>query len=181
MENLSVGPRRKQAQTELKKHRRAAYVQPRILLSLMALLLGITTWWAVAQSTGTGTVDNRPAPFQLKDLPRLMTEYGKKRAQQPNLANHAGGNATTLGTRGTTDATVSNIGTKRFALTEIDITPNTSRDEREPAFSPGGDFIAFVSDRSSTTYPNTNGKYHVWIMNRNGSNPRQVTGLTATD
>jgi Tol biopolymer transport system component len=72
-------------------------------------------------------------------------------------------------------------GTSGFNLVESDLTPGTASDDIEPTFSPSGDFIAFVSNRLNDGTGNVGANYHLWLMNRDGSNPRQITGLSARD
>ena len=168
------------------KSRRAAYAHPRVLGGLMVLMLvGFALWSIAATTTKPATTAKKspqavgataPAskgaagkPLSLKDLPRLVQEYGQRRAQ---AAGHG------------------RIGTKLYPLTEMDLTQNTPSDEREPAYSPAGNFIAF----SSNAIPDANGNlptgaetvagtkvgahYHIWYMNSDGTGQHQVTGLT---
>lgn len=149
--------------------RRAAYAQPRLLVAAMLLMLGATIWWAVAKTssgstTTTGIGTTTPKAYELSDLPALVEAYGKRRAGAQ---------------------------TRRFGLTEVDITPNSPSDERQPTFRPNGDLIAFASNGKDSNNDgfvdalNTDGtggtpRYHIWVMNRNGTEQRQITGLTSS-
>ncbi len=74
---------------------------------------------------------------------------------------------------------------ERFPLTEVDLTPGTLSDEREPSFrSPTGDYIAFSSNGIDSNRngfldasPPNGRHYHIFIMRRDGSGVRQVTGF----
>jgi len=46
---------------------------------------------------------------------------------------------------------------------------NDSAEDKEPRWSPDGNKIAFVSDRS--------GKYQIFVMDKDGSNVKQVTDI----
>lgn len=163
--------------------RRAAYVQPRLLLAGMVMILAGSTWWAAAQGTdaksgAAGAKAEAGKPMSLAELPALMAAYGQRRAAlaQSRFGKGKSGN----GTRG-----VSSVGAHLYSLTEVDLTPNSPSDERYPAFSPNGDYIAFSSDGVDTNQDgfldakNSTGKYHIWIMLRNGRAQRQVTGFGA--
>jgi hypothetical protein len=122
--------------------RRKAHAQPRVLVGATLALLGAGVWWASAQS-GTGaasgakgakiegsTSDRRP--ITLDDLPTLVRGYGTRHRQE-SLASLS-------------QASASGFEKQRFALTEIDLTQGSPADEREPAYSPDGDRIAFASN-----------------------------------
>jgi Tol biopolymer transport system component len=65
---------------------------------------------------------------------------------------------------GATDADVFVIGSDGSGLVQL---TNTPTNDRFPAWSPDGSRIAFVSDRT--------GVPQIWVMNANGSDPRQLT------
>jgi TolB protein len=65
---------------------------------------------------------------------------------------------------GATDADVFVIGSDGSGLVQL---TNTPTNDRFPAWSPDGSRIAFVSDRT--------GIAQIWVMNANGSDPRQLT------
>lgn len=172
--------------------RRAAYAQPRILVTTMLLMLIASVLWAVAQNKKANLQKTtaKPAPTSLvspgakskrghvltpKDIPSIVKAYG----EQQRFAAKAGG---AKGSGG-------KVGTRRFNLTEKDLTPFNPSDERQPSFSPGNNLIAFVSNGADT---NNDGRidslgspdpvtkaphFHLWVMNRDGSQQRQITGL----
>jgi Tol biopolymer transport system component len=65
---------------------------------------------------------------------------------------------------GATNADVFVIGSDGSGLVQL---TNTPTNDRFPAWSPDGSRIAFVSDRT--------GVPQIWLMNANGSDPRQLT------
>jgi hypothetical protein len=179
---------------------RLARVQPRLLLLAMLIAIGGTSWWAIAQKAKPSTSQRAASsgalssmsrlsnkPLSLADLPNLMRQYGEQR----KVAQ--GATATASGASGAESRTASAVTTRAFPLTEVDLTPGNISDEREPAVRPSGDFIAFVSNGvdnvNNTTGatgadgrldPNAKGThYHIWIMRRNGTGQRQVTGFGA--
>ncbi|HEX8551619.1 MAG TPA: carboxypeptidase regulatory-like domain-containing protein [Abditibacteriaceae bacterium] len=95
------------------------------------------------------------AASSLADLPQRISDYGRRREA------------------------ASGSTTRRFALTERDLTPNTASDDREPVFSPNGDYIAFRSNRTDSAGA-VGSFYHIWVMNRDGSGLQQITGLSGT-
>ncbi len=112
-------------------------------------------------------------PASLSDLPGLVAQYGESQRLAATPASS------------TTGRTTRNVGTgvTGFNLVESDLTPNSPSDEREPSVSPNGDFIAFTSTGADA---NNDGKIdslsngglkHIWIMNRDGTGQRQLTGL----
>jgi len=162
------------------RQRRAAYAQPRALVAMMVTVLMASTWWALAQRTDSGepqttqaaggaTSAGKRKPFSWADLPGMVHDYGQRRA------------AASLNT--------ANTGTRRFALTEVDLTPGNVSDERDPSYRPNGDFIAFSSNgvdanadgRLDAGVTTANKRYHIWIMRRDGTGARQVTGVNASD
>ncbi|MDQ3814174.1 MAG: hypothetical protein M3347_09525, partial [Armatimonadota bacterium] len=167
--------------------RRAAYAQPRVLVAMMATVLLVSTWWALAQreavtqsstqsattSAATTSTAGTRKPVSWADLPQMVHEYGRIQAARALKQGSSGSGFTT----------------SRFALTEVDLTPGNVSDERQPSYRPNGDFIAFTSngvdaDRNGRLDANafsTNRRYHIWIMRRDGSGLRQVTGVTADD
>ncbi|MBV9470640.1 MAG: PD40 domain-containing protein, partial [Abitibacteriaceae bacterium] len=168
--------------------RRAAYAQPRLLVLAMLVMLAASVWWAVAQSKKAASTKtaassksaaptlNVPAtnfqhPLTPRDIPAIVKTYAERRriAAKLGLLKDKNGK----------------YGTRRFNLTERDLTPYSASDEREPSYNPNGNFITFVSNGVDT---NNDGQidslpsagtphYHVWIMNRDGSQQRQITGL----
>ncbi|MBV9864486.1 MAG: carboxypeptidase regulatory-like domain-containing protein [Abitibacteriaceae bacterium] len=177
--------------------RRAAYAQPRALLAGMVVMVAATTWWALAQhqssskalsvapaahSTGTSAKGkNGHMPFQWSDLHGMLVKYGQRRALMAEA-----GKAIPTGPVGysTLTSKTNKLGTRFYPLTEVDLTPNNLSDEREPAYRPaGGDFIAFASnglDRTgngSIDGVNANRRYHIWVMRRDGTQQRQLTGF----
>jgi hypothetical protein len=107
-------------------------------------------------------------PVSLADLPTLLREGANAKASAASSV---------VGAKAA-------IGAMRFALTERDLTPNSPSDEREPTYSPSGEFIAFTSNGADANGDglidsiNGQSKRHIWIMNRDGSGQRQITGLT---
>jgi hypothetical protein len=164
---------------------RRALAQPRFLVATMACAVAGFAYLAMAQSDRSAVPMTAPSGAagrkvaNLADLPGLVDAYGLSR-QKPRL-----------GTSSTSGRSFAAIGTGQsgFNLVESDLTSNTPSDEREPVFSPGGDFIAFVSNgkdsdkngRIDSDGINAEAKSHVWIMNRDGSNQRQITGLYSND
>lgn len=183
---------------------RLAYAQPRLLALAMVLALGGIALWSYAQNkqiiTKTSMTDAKKAARRavtLADLPGLVQEYGRERARKGLSGASVEGStsgATPIGPGNklaTADPKAA-VTTKAFALTEVDLTPGNISDEREPAVRPSGDFIAFVSngvdivnnvtgavgadqkiDRNTKT-----AQYHIWVMRRNGSGQRQITGFS---
>ncbi len=166
---------------------RRAVAQPRFLLAMtaMATAVGGVSYLATAQ-TGREPVKMQASPGKkvskpanLLDLPKMVREAGAT----GNLANK-----TRIKKTGrVAQAVISGNNVSGFNLNDVDLTPNSPSDEREPLFSPNGELIAF---RSNGTDANGDGsidavgmagKYHVWLMNSDGSEQRQVTGLTGND
>lgn len=163
---------------------RRAIVQPRFLFAMtaMASAVGGISYLATAQ-TGRAPVKmtapngaTSSKPKTLADLPAMVEAYGQSRLlQRTAVAAKAG------------DRSIRNVGTGQsgFNLVETDLTPNSFSDDREPTYSPGGDFIAFASNgkdangdgRIDSDGFNAEGKFHIWVMNRDGSHQRQVTGV----
>ena len=161
---------------------RGAWAQPRFLLGGAALALAGATWAALAAPTLKAPASKSAVPFTLSDkpadlsaLPGMVAHYGESRRLAALAKAKVGGRTT------------NNVGTGQtgFNLVETDLTPNSPSDEREPIVSPSGDFIAFTSTGADSTGVgridslNANGTKHIWIMNRDGSSQRQVTGLGA--
>ena len=148
--------------------RRAAFAHPRALATTLVMAVLLSAWWVAAQGT-----KKAPAPVS-------------------NLAPVAAGQISSSDVEGIVRAAAARkqaaggYTAKRFALTENDITPNTQSDEIEPSYDPTGRFIVFTSNgidsngdkRLDTTGFSVGGKYHVWIMNRDGTGQAQLTGLT---
>ena len=162
---------------------RRAWAQPRFLLGAAAFTLaGVTFASYAAPSTPSKPAVAMPHTSSqgssklasLSDLPGLVARYGEAR----RLA------ATPVAKGGRTTKAIGS-GQTGFNLVETDLTLNSASDEREPAVSPGGDFITFTSTGADTNNdgrldPTANGAYrHIWIMNRDGSGARQLTGLGA--
>ncbi|RYG74567.1 hypothetical protein EON80_02375, partial [bacterium] len=160
---------------------RRALAQPRFLISTMAVAMAGFAYLATAQ-TGRAPVPMNSAsssagekPLELSNLPAMMAAYGESRQAG---ASSKGVRLAAIGT-----------GNNGYNLTEGDLTPNTPSDERQPVYSPNGDFIAFISNgkdtnldgRIDTDAINAENRYHVWVMNRDGSNQRQITGLRTAD
>jgi hypothetical protein len=176
-----------------KEHvRRAAFAQPRALVAAAAVMLGGSGWWAVAQNAASSSapVSSEPAlkakasgKASLKNIPSLVEAYGNSRAQAAAAGLDVNASASTVSASAISAGSAST--TRRFPLTEVDLTPNTPSDEREPAYSPGGDFIVFASNGTDSDAngvldnraPASGAKYHLWMISRTGSNLRQLTGL----
>lgn len=192
----------KEARTPASFWRRAAHAQPRALLGATALLLGASVWYGYAAaergatpltdssartksaSVGSGSTGHAAIkgkkPLSLNDLPGLMAQYATHTAEQK--AARASATRTVVGSK------------TNFSLTEVDLTGGNKSDERNPVYSPDGNFIAFEStgvdanrdgrlDANVVNADGTNGtpRYHLWIMNRDGSGQRQLTGLAGTE
>ncbi len=167
------GPRQRPGES-----RRAAFARPRVLLAAVAAVVAGSAVWASAQSSKPGaskpghTKPAAPAkassfksgPLKLSDLPELV--------RAASLRQRSGGAASSG------DGAEISPQPERFGLTERDLTPGTVSDDRQPAYSTAGSFLAFVSNRSNTAGSVAGAKYHIWIMGRDGSGLRQVTGLT---
>lgn len=161
---------------------RRALAQPRFLLGAAAFALAGATWAAFAAPSTpkkapvamphTSAGQSKSKPLSLDDLPGLVAQYGESKRLKA------------LATSGRTTRAVG-TGQSGFNLVETDLTPGSPSDERQPVVSPGGDFIAFVSNGADTNNDgqidalNAQGKFHVWLMNRNGTGQRQLTGLNA--
>jgi hypothetical protein len=164
--------------------RRAAYAHPRMLAAGMSMLMLGSAWWAMAQR---GTSTNASAPVKTKaasstkrqvanwnHLPQLMQNYGLRKAA-----------ASLRGAPATSATGAMAAGPRRFALTETNLTPGNLSDEREPSYRPAGDYIAFASNGVDANNDgvldagglNAERRYHIWIMRRDGSQVRQITGL----
>jgi hypothetical protein len=178
---------------------RSAFAEPRLLLKfmglcLMAAVLGGTSWWAVAQNN---PASGARTPLSLRDLPNMMVQFGRQRQLEAttgaNATQSTQSNATAKGGGKAKAGRVAKaITSKNFALVEVDLTPGNISDEREPSVRPSGDFIAFASNgvdlvNNTTLVSGSDGKidannkgthYHIWIMRRDGSGQRQVTGFS---
>jgi hypothetical protein len=163
--------------------RLAAFASPRTLLAAMALVLTGGSLWALAQkpsATPTSATSPPVAAGQVSKqvltwdkLPQMVAAVGQRRAAQRLAQGSSAGGG---------------IAPMRFSLTEVDLTPGNLSDEREPAYRPPtSDYIAFSSNgvdadnngRFDATTFSFNRKYHIWIMRRDGSGLRQVTGFGA--
>lgn len=156
---------------------RRALAQPRFLLAAMGIVTSGVVYLATAQDERPPVKMTSATPlpeYSLENLPAMIEAYGASR--QATFASASSG--------GFTGSAIGN-GQSGFNLVETDLTPNTPSDEREPATSPGGDFIAFMSTgkdsngdgRIDSDGINAERRYHIWVMNRDGKNQRQVTGL----
>lgn len=159
---------------------RRAWAQPRFLLGAAALTLAGATLASFAAPSATTTKAPVAMPHtaskekiaSLADLPAMVARYGEARRLSSATTSTGGRTTSAIGT-----------GQSGFNLVETDLTPNSPSDEREPVTSPGGDFIAFTSTGADTNGDGqldslSNGSYrHIWIMNRDGSGARQLTGL----
>ncbi len=151
--------------------RRAAFAHPRALATTLVMAVLLSAWWVSAQ--GTQKEAAKPAAS------------GASASSQVS-SNDLEGIVRAAAAR--QRAASSGFSAKRFALTESNITPGTQSDERQPSYSPTGAFIVFKSNgvdangdgRLDTTGFSAGSKYHIWIMNRDGSQQRQITGLTTT-
>lgn len=194
-----VTPRR--SSVNISRSRRAL-VQPRFLLAMtaMASAVGGVSYLATAQ--------NGRAPVKMTKSSGVRKSKAAKLSDLPDLVRRAGATGR-LGTKrvarsglGRTAQAVTNGNgiTSGFNLGEIDLTPGnripangnnpetfsgSPSDERDPAFSPLGDLIAFRSNGADNGGDGTidavngNGRYHIWVMNADGSEQRQVTGFGA--
>ncbi len=176
-----VAQKRESAQKNTQRARRAAYAHPQVLAACLVALVVGGSWWALAQKSDTAVTKpapkdvNKAAAHQVMDwdkLPQLVAEYGQRRARQASL-------------RGVSRSG-SSFTARQFPLTEVDLTPNTVSDEREPTYRPPtSDYIAFSSNGIDANGDgvldsrgfSTNKKYHIWIMRRDGSRAQQVTGF----
>ncbi len=164
---------------------RRAWAQPRFLLGAAAFALVGATWAAFAAPTTTpkapvamphtsGKSSNKPV--SLADLPAMVARYGEARRLAASPVATGGRVTRAVGT-----------GQNGFNLVETDLTPNSPSDEREPVVSPNGDFIAFTSTGADSNNDgqidslSSGGRRHIWIMNRDGSGQRQLSGLNADD
>jgi hypothetical protein len=169
-------PTRSQSRSSQTRSRRAAFARPRVLLAAVAAVVAGSAMWAGAQKPKAGATSpaatqtqspgkvgvSKSGPVTLDDLSSLVRAAGE--AKRFAAANAQG----------------PRIGKARFGLTERDLTPGTVSDDRQPVFSPTGEFIAFVSNRTNAAGTAEGANYHIWIMNRDGSNVRPVTGLNAS-
>ncbi len=126
-------------------------------------------------------------PVTLSQLPALVAHMGAARSL--SVATGQSGAVTQSGLASRTSA-AAGTGKTGFNLVETDLTPNSPSDEREPVVSPSGDLITFTSTGADSTAKDANPKgridslapggfKHIWIMNRDGSSQRQVTGFGA--
>lgn len=168
---------------------RRAWAQPRFLLGAAAIAVMGATWasFAAPKLNLTTVKASVPMPHvaagnkraSLADIPEMVAHYGEmNRLKAVTTSTVADGGRLTnaIGT-----------GQTGFNLGENDLTSNTASDEREPVVSPTGDFIAFRSNgvdanNDQQIDSDTVGTYtHIWVMNRNGTGQRQVTGLNDFD
>jgi len=169
--------------------RRLAHAQPRVLTGLSLLILLACAYLAVGQRTagtarGPSVVAGKQRGLNWKNLPAVLASYGRHNQSRLKPAQPASRKSASRKA-----ASVVHVGTtgKLFLITEADLTPNSPSDEREAAYGPNGLLIAFASNgaASSAGGPidslNATGRYHIWIMSTDGSNPRQITGLGLLD
>ena len=149
--------------------RRAAFAHPRALATTLVMAVLLSAWWVAAQGTkkaptkaaSSGSVSNKE--ISSNDLEGIVRAAAERERQ----------------------ASSSGLSAKRFALTEGNLTPSTQSDELQPSYSPTGAFIVFKSNgidangdgRLDATGFSADGKYHIWLMNRDGSGQRKLTGL----
>ncbi|PQV64593.1 WD40-like Beta Propeller Repeat [Abditibacterium utsteinense] len=178
----------RQSSVNLSRTRRAL-VQPRFLLAMtaMASAVGGVSFLATAQTgrapvkmqASSGSGHSKPA--NLMDLPSLVKRAGASGKLATKAAAKKSGR--TAQSSRTTQAVVSGRNVSGFNLNDVDLTPNSPSDEREPLFSPSGDLIVFRSNGADSNGDsaidslNANRKFHVWVMNSDGSDQRQLTGL----
>ncbi len=167
---------------------RRALVQPRFLLAMtaMASAVGGISYLATAQTGRTPVKMSAPPsikkaskPVNLRDLPQWVKSAGATGRLATKTAPAKSGR--------TAQAVVSGNNVSGFNLNDIDLTANTPSDEREPLFSPDGELITFRSNGADSNRDGlidsvNNGagngaKYHIWVMNSDGTNQRQLTGL----
>lgn len=148
---------------------------------------GRTTASAGAKkSLSAGVKTPSRSSSSLADLPRLIAAYGQKRRLPANPPPGAKGISKSGSGTGVNSTRLVSNGGSGFSLTETDLTPKTPSDEREPAVSPTGALVAFRSNGADTNGDgkidsvNANSRYHIWVMNSDGTSQRQVTGLTPT-
>ena len=173
---------------------RRGWARPRFALGAAAVAVAGATWAAMAAPHAPHTAPvpmsaSRPAspakgisfnkPARLADLPALVERYGKNRVQ-----TRASGQLRPSSRKSALSSELIGTGQSGFNLGETDLTPNSPSDERQPAVSPSGALIAFISTGTVTngvlTGVNTGAKFHLFVMNRDGSSVRQVTGLSAS-
>ena len=160
--------------SQVRASRRAAFAHPRALATTLVMAVLLSAWWVAAQGTkkaptkvaAAGSVSHSHKEISSNDLEGIVRAAAERQRQTSS----------------------SGISAKRFALTESNLTPSTQSDERQPSYNPTGAFIVFKSNgvdtngdgRLDATGFSAGAKYHIWIMNRDGSQQRQLTGLTTT-
>jgi len=178
---------------------RLGWARPRFAFGAAAIAVAGATWAALAapiphtapvpmsHSAGAPNLSLTKAgpssagassqgPLKLSDLPAMVARYGASRrsAKAASSASKPGARTSDLAGNGRSG----------FNLVETDLTPNSPSDERQPAVSPSGALIAFISTGTVSNGQlkgvNTTGKFHLFVMNRDGSSVRQVTGLSAS-
>lgn len=173
---------------------RRALAQPRFLLATLAMAsaLGGASYLATAQtklpSVKMRSASTRSKPVTLSDLPGLVQSYGANRTLT-SASKTSGTTSTTRSKTGSQTRAISNgDGTvSGFNLTEVDLTSGSPSDEREPVYSPDGSRVLFRSNGADSNNDGkidalgTNGKYHIWVMNSDGTGQTQLTGKTNSD
>ncbi len=172
---------------------RRALVQPRFLLAMtaMASAVGGVSYLATAQTGRAPVKMTAPAPkfsptARLEELTQRVKNAGASgRLSVPQAQTLATGRAAkaVVVTNGSGQVT----SVSGFNLTDVDLTPNSPSDEREPQFSPSGELIVFRSNGRDGDNDgridsfNAERRYHIWVMNSNGGTQRQLTGLSGAD
>ena len=150
--------------------RRAAFAHPRALATTLVMAVLLSAWWVAAQGT-------KKAPTKVAASSSAAASNGQISSNDLEGIVRAAAERNRQASSG--------FSAKRFALTENNLTPSTQSDERQPSYNPTGAFIVFKSNgidangdgRLDATGFSADGKFHIWLMNRDGSGQRQITGL----
>ena len=69
----------------------------------------------------------------------------------------------------------------RTGTNPSDLSQNDAANDIDPAFSPDGNSIVFASNLNSLAFPNIDGDFEIFRMNRDGSNLKQLTVNSVDD
>ena len=184
------------------QNKRRAHFRPHVLLGAAVSCLLTGAFVTLAATGGKFSfVSPKNQPVPMKSAAKTHSATNAVKAEKSGArAQVLGSGASSNGKFRLTQAgggaiirPMANIGDGRsgFNLSEVDLTPNTASDERDPAFSPNSEYIAFRSNGVDANNDrvldasglSSDGKYHIWVgrfQQVNGAPQLRVYQITGT-